>query len=131
MIDICATAAISGELDLSTLKSFAEPGDGNLVNELIDLYLVEAEKSIGLIKTAAAKDDATLRNRAAHTLKGSSASLGFNQIAELCKRIEMNSREVNNSETLIGLLQLRFAEVRAALLEVKHGGIPRSRACRT
>ena len=79
------------EIDLSGLTSLAELksiGEPDLVVELIDLYLKDGPERIQKIKTAAARADATGLRQAAHTLKGSSASLGFHQISEICEQLE-------------------------------------------
>ena len=112
------------EIDLSSLTSLAEfrsIGEPDLVVELIDLYLKDGPERIQIIKAAAATADATGLKQAAHTLKGSSASLGFHQISGICEQLEqLDWRDSHDRlDALIELLQSRFTKLREALLELR------------
>jgi HPt (histidine-containing phosphotransfer) domain-containing protein len=106
-IDPAALASLDG--------AWAE-GESDLVVELIDLYLGDAPQWIAAMRTAAAGDDATVLKRAAHTLKGSSGSLGVRQVAETCRLLELNcSGSAARVEELLQELDREFATARAAL----------------
>jgi HPt (histidine-containing phosphotransfer) domain-containing protein len=112
------------EIDLSGLTSLADLrsiGEPDLIVELIDLYLEDASERIQAIKAAAARADATVLKQAAHTLKGSSAGLGFHQIAELSEQLEQLDWRDSHSrlDALTELLQYRFAGLRKALLKLR------------
>jgi HPt (histidine-containing phosphotransfer) domain-containing protein len=112
------------EIDLSGLTSLADLrsiGEPDLIVELIDLYLEDASERIQAIKAAAARADATVLKQAAHTLKGSSAGLGFHQIAELSEQLEQLDWRDSHSrlDALTELLQYRFARLRKALLKLR------------
>src|SRR5713226_9563640 len=68
---------------LASLDEAWDEGEADLVVELIDLYLGDAPQWGEAMRTAAAENDATALKRAAHTLKGSSGSLGIRQVAEV------------------------------------------------
>ncbi|SRR6266851_2673685 len=79
------------DVDLSGLTAFeviGKPGEPDLVVELIDLYLKDGSERVRQIKCAAVTSDRILLKKAVHTLKGSSGSLGFHQIAGLCEQLE-------------------------------------------
>jgi HPt (histidine-containing phosphotransfer) domain-containing protein len=80
----------SEDIDLSELTAFGEmgtAGEPDVVVELIDLYLKDGPERIRQIKHAAVTADQILLKKAIHTFKGSSGSLGFHQIVELCKQL--------------------------------------------
>lgn len=109
---------LSGLTSLADLRSIDEP---DLVVELIDLYLKDASERIQAIKAAAAMTDATVLKQAAHTLKGSSAGLGFHQIAEISEQLEQLDWSDSHSrlDALTELLQYRFARLRESLLTLR------------
>jgi HPt (histidine-containing phosphotransfer) domain-containing protein len=109
---------LSGLTSLADLRSINEP---DLVVELIDLYLKDASERIQAIKAAAARADATVLKQAAHALKGSSAGLGFQQIAEISEQLEQLDWRDSRSrlDALTELLQYRFARLRETLLTLR------------
>jgi hypothetical protein len=59
-------------------------GDGNLVNELAELFLADAEIQVTVLDGALARADSQSLSRAAHQLKGSAANVGAAELARLC-----------------------------------------------
>ena len=110
-----ATQAIDPVV-LASLDEAWDEGEADLVVELIDLYLGDAPQWVKAMRTAAAENDATLLKRAAHTLKGSSGSLGVRQVAEVCGMLELNcSGSAARVDELLQLLDREFDTARAAL----------------
>jgi len=113
------TGAATPAIDPAVLASLDEAwdeGEADLVVELIDLYLGDAPQWVEAMRTAAAAKDATVLKRAAHTLKGSSGSLGIRQVAETCRMLELNCGEwAVIIEELLRQLERDFAAARAAL----------------
>jgi HPt (histidine-containing phosphotransfer) domain-containing protein len=113
------TAATTGAIDpavIASLDEAWEAGEPDLVVELIDLYLGDAPQWVEAMRTAAAADDATVLRRAAHTLKGSSGSLGICRVAEVCRMLELNcSESAARADELLQQLDREFATARAAL----------------
>ena len=113
------TAAITRAIDpavIASLDEAWEEGEADLVVELIDLYLGDAPQWVEAMRAAAAGDDATVLKRAAHTLKGSSGSLGIRQVAETCRMLELScSVSAARVEELLQQLNREFATARAAL----------------
>jgi CheY-like chemotaxis protein/HPt (histidine-containing phosphotransfer) domain-containing protein len=88
-----AAAAVLDRRVLARLQ--ADLGDDTLaiVGELIDLFLTDAPQQIAAIRTALAADTADIVQRAAHTLKSTSASLGAQSLATQCDVLETLARD--------------------------------------
>jgi HPt (histidine-containing phosphotransfer) domain-containing protein len=117
--DAAATTS-DDALDLASLKAFEElqSDDGSdLIIELIDLYLVDAPQQILAIRKAVAITQWEVLRRAAHNLKGSSSTLGVNQVAVICEELEAtNSSDSSEAvEALVQVLDYKFAKARQAL----------------
>ena len=82
-------------VDLNVLRAFEEmqvEGEPDLIVELIDLYLKDAPLKLASLLEADAVGDEGALKRAAHSLKGSSASIGVSHVAALCEELERVSR---------------------------------------
>lgn len=78
-------------VDMAVLMSFEElqeDGGSDLVVELIELYLQDAPIKIEGIHQAVATGDGAALKRAAHSLKGSSGTLGIRSLAGVCDELE-------------------------------------------
>lgn len=71
----------------SLCRQLGDSGPG-LLGELIGLYLVQARDLVGQIDTAIADGDPPRRRAAAHKLRGSTATLGGDRLADVCLRLE-------------------------------------------
>ena len=117
----CSTFAITNcVLDLEALKAFeiVKSDDGSdILIELIDLYLQGTSERISALRAAADEGDWVLVKRAAHTLKGSSSTLGLPQIAKTCQDLEeASSSSTGDVNRLISLLKSRFLEAKPILI---------------
>src|ERR1700686_1306050 len=113
----------SDAVDMELLNAFAELqlDDGpDLIVELIDLYLLDAAQRIGQIREASIAAEWGLLKRAAHTLKGSSGSLGVRHVAEICEKLErMDSHDSPQTVAiLVRLLEYESAMAGASLAAV-------------
>lgn len=113
-------AAAEEEFDEDILNSFGNyqsPNDPDFVLEIIDLYVREANDRIRVIKKAATTNDGEALRQAAHALKGSSATLGLIQIAQICESLERITLPdlSNRLDVLIQLLLYKFDRARAQL----------------
>lgn len=119
-----STAATTEMLDLEVLSAFdkVKSDDGSdVVIELIDLYLQSTSQSINTMVKAAREGEWALLQRAAHTLKGSSSTLGVRQVAKICRNLEgaflTPDRDVY---ALISLLESKFGDVKPVLIEERN-----------
>ncbi len=88
-------------VDLRWNKAFAleqTDGDEELLDELLILFKDSAASDLELLQQAVATNDPAGVVRAAHSLKGASASLGIEGIRQLVMTMESDAR--NNSVTV-------------------------------
>ncbi len=104
--DLCA-------FDLDQALSTVD-GDHELLTELTELFLEDAPGLVQQIQGAAACNDFDELGRAAHTLKGSVATIGGRALAEAARRLEDRARDEDGTE-LVALA----AEVRAAFEQLQ------------
>lgn len=101
-------------VDLGVLLGLEEAqveGEPDLVVELIDLYAEDTPRRLAAIRSAWTAGDLTALRRAAHGLKGSSASLGARQVEMLCDKLERLSGEEfsQGGEVLVTCLEREVA----------------------
>ena len=91
--DTQATAPeiFGGAVDLSVLADYEEiqlDGEPDLVVELIDLYIQDAPRRVAAMHESVARRNWRLLKREAHSLRGSSDSLGAVEVGLICTEIE-------------------------------------------
>ena len=92
----------------------ARPG---LHERLVRVYLDHAPITVANLPRALRLNDALELKMAAHSLKSSSANVGANDLAELCRQLELAANE-NNLETckpLVNAIQVSFFRVASKL----------------
>ena len=96
-----------------------EMEDDTFLKEVIDTYLDDTPKRLAEIDECLAAGDSAKLNRAAHSIKGSSANLGATQVIEVARRIEEKSKEsLDNLEADIAQLKANFDQVKTALAAI-------------
>ena len=111
-------------LDAITLQGLRELGgedDPGLFAELIDLFLEDAPLRMEELRRGLDKRDMPLLERAAHTLKSSSANIGALSMSCICKRIETSVRSQRCEEvaSLVEESRVLWPQVEAALRAAK------------
>ncbi len=103
-------------LDLAAALERVE-GDRELLEELARLFIEGSPSAIQEMRGALSERDAHRLDRLAHTMKGSSASLGANRVSEAALVLEMRARSgaLENASDLMDSLQ---AELDRALPEL-------------
>jgi CheY-like chemotaxis protein len=101
-----AKGAAAEVIDVAAALERVE-GDRELLEELARLFADECPKALGEIRQAWESGDAHLLERLAHTMKGSSASLGANQVSEAAFELEKHARSegVANAGGMIQTLE--------------------------
>jgi PAS domain S-box-containing protein len=113
-------------IDSGVFDDFRGPvgnADANdFVVKLIDEYLEEAATRIAALKTAVARGDAPAVKTAAHSLKGSSSTVGAKKLATICDEFEALARNLplTGTAALIVALDDEFERV-AQALQVEQG----------
>jgi HPt (histidine-containing phosphotransfer) domain-containing protein len=94
------------------------PGDGGeFLREIINIYLEDTPKRLADLRTCLASGDVTTFTRAAHTVKGSSANVGAQNLKAIAERLEQVSRKdgLGAVGTLIDDCEAEFGRVMAEL----------------
>ncbi|RMG45226.1 MAG: PAS domain S-box protein [Acidobacteria bacterium] len=105
---------------LDALRALQDDDDDvNLLSELAELFLTDVPSHLARIRQAAERGDARALERAAHTLKSSSANLGARRLSALCFELEKKGRAgmVDDTGRLIAELEVEFERVRRALAQ--------------
>ncbi|MDQ6848797.1 MAG: response regulator [Actinomycetota bacterium] len=104
----------SAQIDL--LRSL-DDGDGALLGEIIDQYLIQTAESRGELLRMIGQGDTSALEREAHTLRGASANVGAAALAAVCGEIETQGRDaqLDNATDLVHRFDTEFHRVRAAL----------------
>lgn len=101
----------AGSLDMRVIQDLRELGgedDPGLILELIGIFLEDAPQRMDEISRGLATGDLKLLERAAHTLKSSSANIGALGLSKICKQIE----EIARTQNLAGVKPLIDASTR-------------------
>src|SRR4051794_10421479 len=78
---------------IESLKELGGEDDPGLVLELIGLFLQDAPQRMSDIQSSLARGDIGTLERAAHTLKSSSANIGAARLSSYCKSMEELARK--------------------------------------
>ena len=101
---------------LDVLRSL-DDGDGSILAEIVDQYLDQTATGREQIYQAASTGDAFALARAAHTIKGASANVGAQLVAEVCAQIESCGvqERLPLATGLLDRFDVEFARAREAL----------------
>ncbi len=91
------------------------PGDDSFFRELVEVYRVSSAQTLEALRRAGG--DPVELARAAHTLKGASASVGARAVAQLCERLERlgADRREEDARPLVDQLDAILARTLEAL----------------
>jgi HPt (histidine-containing phosphotransfer) domain-containing protein len=94
------------EVDTTAFERLRALGGPALLARMIELYLENAPKRLEILLRGEGRADWAEMERAAHSLKSSSANLGFHRLGELAQEIEtMAERKV---EAPMAMLRARL-----------------------
>ncbi len=102
---------------LNALRDLQMPGKPNILKRVITAYISSSDPLIFELKAAGKVKDPDSIQKAAHSLKSSSANVGALNLSQMCLELEMNCRNntLENEETLIAGIDAEYAQVSAAL----------------
>lgn len=100
---------------LEDFRAYRQPGETDLVVELIDLFITDAAERFRSLRRAVAERDAASIEREAHSLKGSSGNVGARRVAAIFERIERSAGDADRMKILLEKLEIEFSRTTAAL----------------
>jgi CheY-like chemotaxis protein len=102
---------------LHNIRKLQQPGAPDLLERIVALYLDDVPKLVQSMREAIAAGDGIVLQRAAHTLKSSSATLGALQLAKLCNEMEVRARDEHlvDAGQWISRIECEYARVCASL----------------
>jgi two-component system sensor histidine kinase/response regulator len=116
-----AEAEPEGPLRLDVLNmlrgDLVMPGDGNEFQEIVDLFLGNAQRNCLTVRDALARGDRATLELAAHSLKGSSSTMGAARMAALCASLEEigHNGTLDRAAPLVDRLDTEFSLVQREL----------------
>jgi HPt (histidine-containing phosphotransfer) domain-containing protein len=108
---------VSVDVDSAALERLLKAGGRDLVDKMVALFLRHTPDRLSLLRTGAETDDWASVERAAHSMKSSSANLGLRDLrarAEAAEGLAYEGRGMQIRPLLTGLEQA-FAAVREEL----------------
>jgi len=103
---------------LDNIRALGRKGAPPILDKIIDVYFKDSRKLLDTLRDSIAKGDAPeIVQRAAHTLKSSSANLGATPLAALCRELEALAREkqLDGAPALLAEIEGLHPSVCAAL----------------
>ena len=106
---------------IAGLKALQDDRHPNPAKELIDFFLQDAPAQIREMDRAAARYDAPGLERIAHTLRGSSSSIGAALLSRRCGEVEekAGARAIQEATHLLSNLKAEFDKAVPALISVR------------
>ncbi len=101
----------------ASLLALATDEDVSLLEELVGIFLADATTYIAALREAADAGDRNRVKTAAHTLRGSSGTIGARGMADVCHQLEAlaSSTAPGGVALLIDRLEQEFGRVRGEL----------------
>jgi two-component system sensor histidine kinase/response regulator len=102
---------------IDELRALGRAGGSNLLARLVDAFLAELPSLLDDIRAAVTARDPQRSSEAAHALKGSSAALGADRLAQLCGEIEAagHTGDTESAAQLLPTLAEEAEQARSAL----------------
>ena len=113
-------AAVLAEEPIERLREMGRAMSGDVPHRIIELYLGDAPARLAELRRALSAGDARAMEEAAHSIKGSSATLGALELAELCQELErIASRAMpSRAQARLDELEAEYARVEKAMREL-------------
>jgi len=102
---------------LDRVRGLEEESGGELMRELIELFLEDSPAQMAAVKEAIYQSDFDALKRSAHSLKGSCASLGAMRVALICSELEKRGRDrhLDGTGEMLIQLEIEFEQAKSAL----------------
>ena len=111
-------------IDMPTFLNLKSEMGEDFIVELVETYLTDAQNLFAEMNRSLLAEDCDSFQRAAHSLKSTSASFGAVNLSALAKELEMmgKSKSLDGAAPRIDLAASEFSQVEKALKELIHGG---------
>ena len=98
---------------VESLRQLTPPGEPDVLQEVLTLFLNEVPKKIEALRAAAAAGDAMVAQRTAHSLKGSSGNIGARALHDVCRRLDDDAKngDLSGVQTLLDQLNAEYEKV--------------------
>jgi HPt (histidine-containing phosphotransfer) domain-containing protein len=105
---------------LGKLRQLNQPGEPDLVEEVLALFVADAQERIVVLAAAAAAHNPEGLQRAAHALKGGAANVGAHRLQNLCRELEEMGRagETAGATARIAAIGEEFARIKAEIAQL-------------
>ena len=109
---------------LDRIRALQRKGSSNILEKAIHHYVSYTPKLLAALSEASAQGDASALQKAAHSLKSSSANLGAVKLVALCKEIEMkaHANTIEKAQSQVAKMHAEYERVRVALEAKLSGG---------
>jgi two-component system, sensor histidine kinase and response regulator len=120
-------ATAHGQVDdfgeLMSLRSLQQEEEPDIVTELIDIFFQDTPACLEGVHQALRQVDSRALEHAAHSLRGSCATIGARRMAQLCLALEKEGQagRLREAEVIFAALESEFACVRRTLEGKRHG----------
>jgi HPt (histidine-containing phosphotransfer) domain-containing protein len=110
-------------IDLPTFENLKSEMGEDFIVELVDTYLSDAPNLLLEMRQALHDENCTTFQRAAHSLKSTSATFGALNLSTLAKELEMmgKSGSLDGAESRLDLVTSEYAQVEKTLKELIQG----------
>ncbi|MEJ7622918.1 MAG: response regulator [Pyrinomonadaceae bacterium] len=96
---------------LEGYRNFQKPGQPDLINKLIDLFVEDTTGRFSILKQAAIDGNAAAIKSEAHNIKGAAGNIGAAHMATICKDLEQKASQNDEAQVLISRLEEEFKQV--------------------
>ncbi len=105
---------------IAVIRQLQQPGAADVIARVVQTYCTDAPKLIERMRSSLRSADAEGLNRAAHSLKSSSASVGVKNVASLGKEIEARAKakDLAHLESMIATIEMEYVRGEKALREL-------------
>ena len=102
---------------LDRLRELRMPDQPDPLKDIIDLFIQQTPELVSALETACSESNVQALGRTAHTLKGSAGNVGAEQLAALCKELELALKPGTSSAArpLVTGIAQEFTSVRKIL----------------
>ncbi len=107
-------------INLELLAQLVGKNTHEFLQMMTPIFLEDTQHILQNLTTAVQNQDGLEIRQAAHTLKGSSASMGMTTLSQLCRELEMMAKENELTEAMQNLTQIQaeFERVKGTLIEM-------------